>query len=72
MHLLAVLSDRGRLTNAEIRHLSGYSRFQVVALMGSLRAAGLVELRGRGRSAHYVPAAYRPGDHIAWTRLEGE
>ena len=48
-------TERGRLTNAEIRRLSGYSRYQVLKLMHSLREEGLVEVRGRGRGAHYVP-----------------
>ena len=59
LRLLAVLPERGRLTNAEIRRLSGYSRSQVLKLMRSLRDEGLVEVRGRGRGAHYVPAAGR-------------
>ena len=56
LRLLAILPERGRLTNAEIRRLSGYSRYQVLKLMRSLREEGLVEVRGRGRAAHYVPA----------------
>ena len=56
LRLLALLPERGRLTNAEIRRLSGYSRYQVLKLMRSLREEGLVEVRGRGRGAHYVPA----------------
>ena len=56
MRLLAILPERGRLTNAEIRRISGYSRSQVVRLMRSLREEGLVEVRGRGRGAHYVPS----------------
>lgn len=59
LRVLAVLPQRGRLTNAEIRRLSGYSRSQVLKLMRSLRDEGLVEVRGRGRGAHYVPAAGR-------------
>ena len=57
LRLLALLPARGRMTNAEIRRLSGYSRSQVLKLMRSLRSEGLVEVRGRGRGAHYVPAA---------------
>ena len=59
MRLLAILPERGRLTNAEIRRMSGYSRSQVVRLMRSLREEGLVEVKGRGRGAHYVPASPR-------------
>lgn len=56
LRLLAILGERGRLTNAEIRRFSGYSRTQVLKLMRSLRAEGLVRVRGQGRAAHYVPA----------------
>ena len=56
LRLLAILPERGRLTNAEIRRLSGYSRTQVLKLMRSLRQEGLVRVRGRGRGAHYVLA----------------
>ena len=56
LRLLTILPERGRLTNAEIRRLSGYSRTQVLKLMRSLREEGVVEVRGRGRGAHYVPA----------------
>ncbi|WP_419949670.1 RNA-binding domain-containing protein [Candidatus Palauibacter sp.] len=55
LRLLAILSDRDRLTNAEIRRISGYTRTQVIRFMRSMRAEGLVEVRGRGRGAHYVP-----------------
>ncbi|MEW6750142.1 MAG: RNA-binding domain-containing protein [Candidatus Latescibacterota bacterium] len=51
----AVLLDRGQLTNAEVRRLSGYTRVGVVRLMQRLRREGVVELRGAGRAAHYVP-----------------
>ena len=57
LRLIALLSERGRLTNAEIRRISGYSRTQVLRLMRSMRDDGLVEVRGRGRAAHYVPAS---------------
>lgn len=56
LRVLAILPERGRLTNAEIRRLSGYSRTQVLKLMRSLREEGLVRIRGRGRGAHYVAA----------------
>ena len=54
LRLIALLSERGRLTNNEIRSISGYSRARVLRLMRSLRDEGLVEVRGRGRGAHYV------------------
>ena len=59
LRLLALLSERGRLTNNEIRGISGYSRTRVLRLMRSLRNEGLVEVRGRGRGAHYVPGRPR-------------
>lgn len=66
LRLLAVLSDRGRLTNAEIRRISGYTRTQVLRLMRAMRNEKLVRVRGRGRGAHYVPygdtASSRTGD----------
>ena len=61
LRLIALLSERGRLTNNEIRSISGYSRARVLRLMRSLRDEGLVEVRGRGRGAHYVPGQPRIG-----------
>lgn len=55
LRVQAVLGERGRLTNADVRRLSGCSRMEVVRLMNVLREGGLVELAGRGRGAHYVP-----------------
>ena len=59
LRLIALLSERDRLTNTEIRRISRYSRTQVLKLMRSMRDDGLVEVRGRGRAAHYVPASGR-------------
>ena len=61
LRLIALLSERGRLTNNEIRGISGYSRARVLRLMRSLRDEGLVEVRGRGRGAHYVPGRPQVG-----------
>lgn len=55
LRVQAVLRERGRLANAEIRRFSGYSRVEVVRMMRSLAEEGWVRLRGRGRAAHYVP-----------------
>ena len=55
LRVLHVLSDRGRITNSEVRGISGYSRTQVLKLMRSLRSDGLIDVRGRGKGAHYVP-----------------
>jgi DNA-binding IclR family transcriptional regulator len=51
----AILGERGALTNAEVRRLSGFSRTEVLRLLRSMTAQGIVALRGRGRAAHYVP-----------------
>lgn len=55
LRVLELLRQRGRLTNAEIRGFSGYSRQQVLALEKELERDGLASLRGRGRGAHIVP-----------------
>lgn len=52
--VLNALEEHGRLGNADLRRITGYSRFRVHQLMTELRRDGLVELRGRGRAAHYV------------------
>lgn len=54
LRLLQILRERGRLTNAEVRAISGYSRVQAREFMAALREEGQVALVGRGRAAHYV------------------
>lgn len=54
LRILGLLRERGRLTNAEIRDFSGYSRQQVLAIEKELERQGLIELRGHGRGAHIV------------------
>ena len=54
LKILELLRERGRLTNAEIRDFSGYSREQVLAIEKALEREGLIELRGYGRGAHIV------------------
>lgn len=56
LRVLALLEDRDRLTNGEIRRISGWSRAQVHALLSQLAAEGRIERRGAGRGAHVVPA----------------
>ncbi len=56
----AVLSQGGKLTNAEIRRISGYARDEVLRLMRALRADGLVKVEGRGRAAHYIAGPRLP------------
>lgn len=60
LRTLELLRERGRLTNAEIRSFSGYSRQQVLALEKELEREGLIEFRGRGRGAHIALAADDP------------
>lgn len=57
LKVLELLRERGRLTNAEIRDFSGYSREQVLAIEKTLEREGLIELRGYGRGAHIALAA---------------
>lgn len=56
LRVLSLLRERDRLTNAQIRDFSGYSRSQVQALLVQLAAEELVERRGAGRGAHIVLA----------------
>lgn len=56
LRILEILKERDRLTNAEIRDFSGYSRQQVLAIEKSLEDEGLIELRGYGRGAHIALA----------------
>jgi ATP-dependent DNA helicase RecG len=60
LRVQAVLEERGRLTNAEVRRISGYSRTQAVRVMRDLVEQGLVTLVGRGRAAHYVGGPNAP------------
>ena len=55
LRIEAVLAERGRLTNADVRRMCGYSRAEVVRLMRSLRDQGLARVEGRGRGAYYAP-----------------
>jgi len=50
----AILSERGRLTNAEIRRISGFSRAEALRMMQAMAEQGLVALRGKGCGAHYI------------------
>lgn len=54
LKILELLRERGRLTNAEIRDFSGYSREHVLAIEKALEREGHIELRGYGRGAHIV------------------
>ena len=56
LRVQAILAERGRLTNAEVRRISGYSRAEVLRLVRALQGEGLLDLAGRGRGAHYRPS----------------
>lgn len=55
-----VLAERGRLTNTDVRRLSGYSRMEVLRLVRTLRDEGLLVVEGRGRGACYRPGPKLP------------
>jgi ATP-dependent DNA helicase RecG len=55
LRVLTILRERGALTNADIRRLSGYGRQEVIRLMRELREGGEIVLEGRGRGAMYRP-----------------
>ena len=55
LRIQAILAERGRLTNAEVRRMLGCARAEVVRLMRSLREQGLARVEGRGRGAYYAP-----------------
>jgi len=54
LRILALLRERGRLANAEIRRFSGFHRLQVYRLIKGLEAEGKERLAGKGRSAHVI------------------
>lgn len=51
-----VLAERGRLTNEDVRRMSGFTRRQARRLLQSMVKEGHARLLGRGRGAHYMPA----------------
>jgi ATP-dependent DNA helicase RecG len=65
LRIQAVLAERGRLTNTDIRRISGYSRREVLRLVVELRKQGVLELEGRGRGAHYRPGPKLPAAKTA-------
>ncbi|MHB8836052.1 MAG: RNA-binding domain-containing protein [Candidatus Methylomirabilia bacterium] len=56
LRILALLKERGKLTNSEIRRFSGFSRTQVYRLVKGLEVEGKVRFTGGGRGAHLIPA----------------
>jgi ATP-dependent DNA helicase RecG len=59
LRILALLRERGRLSNAEIRRFSGFSRVQVYRLLRHLAEEGEIRFVGKGRGAHIVPATQK-------------
>ena len=52
--VVQTISERGSATNAEVRKVTGFGRNETVRFLRSMRDEGLIEVRGRGRGAHYV------------------
>ena len=67
LRVRTVLQERGRLTNAALRHLTGYSRPAVIRLMAALREQGIARLEGKGRGAAWIrgPKVPPPKDRAA-------
>jgi ATP-dependent DNA helicase RecG len=55
LRILALLRERGRLSNAEIRRFSGFSRVQVYRLLRRLAEEDAIRFVGKGRGAHIIP-----------------
>jgi ATP-dependent DNA helicase RecG len=62
LRVLALLRERGKLTNAEVRRVSGFNRVQVYRLMKELEAEGKIRFSGRGRGAHILAARQKRTD----------
>ena len=52
--ILAEIAEKGAVTNARIRDVTGFSRSEVLRLTAEMRKQGLIEVRGSKRGAHYV------------------
>ena len=52
--ILHVVSQRGSITNADVRRLAGLSRREALGLLRRLSASGLLRMTGSRRGAHYV------------------
>jgi uncharacterized membrane protein len=52
LRILSILRERGKLTNAEIRRFSGFSRVQVYRLVKGIEAEGKIHFSGKGRGGH--------------------
>lgn len=58
--VLDALSRGDRLSNTDVRNLTGLNRQDAVRLMGRLRAEGLATLEGTRRGARYLPGPELP------------
>lgn len=54
--IVALAANRQSITNSTVRSEAGLSRHEARSLLADLVARGDLELRGRGRGAHYVRA----------------
>jgi ATP-dependent DNA helicase RecG len=62
LRVLALLRERGRLTNAEIRRFSGFNRTQVYRMIKKLEKENRIRFAGKGRGAHILPVKiYKQG-----------
>jgi ATP-dependent DNA helicase RecG len=52
LQILSILRERDKLTNAEIRRFSGFSRVQVYRLVKNLETEGKIRFLGKGRGGH--------------------
>ena len=57
--ILDLLSDRGAITNTDVRRLAGVSRFRALQLLRRLSADGLLRMIGNRRGARYVAGPAR-------------
>jgi len=55
LRVLALLHDKGRLTNAEVQRISGFNRVQVYKIFKELVKEGKARYAGKGRGSHIVP-----------------
>lgn len=55
LRILTLLHERGKLTNAEVRRFSGFSRTQVYHLVKELEKERKIRFAGKGRGAHILP-----------------
>jgi len=56
LRILALLRERGRLTNAEIRRFSGFGRVQVYRILKELEGERKIRFAGKGRGGHILLA----------------